>query len=275
MSPSTPQSETDRSGDPLFGLATGLYVAFLSVPPVILVVERLLTGDAGALYGTVLVTLTTVTGVGWWATGRWGGPVGIGDSTLRWLPAALGGLFAAGWFAGLPLTGVVGAVGFFFGLFAMMAGFALGVMVRTRYTDARLRDVLTEHEFRAGWPRRAQRRFRRLSLAAAAVTGVAFVAGLLANVEWLQLTGQILFPTVAGTVWWGDEQTYTVSAAGLEQRAPVARRLFDWDSFDGYSRTDDALVLHRRWWVDLRFALADLEDPDAVEATIARHLTAT
>jgi hypothetical protein len=273
MVPSTPLPATDRSDDPLVGLVTGLYAALLAVPPAVLAVERLLTGDAGVLYGTVLVTLTVVTGVGWWATGRWGGRiVGIGGSRRRWLPAVFGGVVAAGWFAGLRLTGVVGAIGFFFGLFAMGVGFALAVMLRTRHTDAVVGTTEIEREFSAGWPHHAQRRARRISLAAAAVTGVAFLTGLLADVEWLRLTGQVLFPAVIATVSWGDERTYTVSAAGLEQRNPVARQLFRWDDFDGYTRTDDALVLHRRWRVDTRFALADLDDPDAVEGAIETHL---
>jgi len=104
--------------------------------------------------------------------------------------------------------------------------------------------------------------------------GEAFVAGLLADVDWLRVAGQILFPAVIGTVSWSEERTYTVSTAGLEQRNPVARRLFRWDTFEGYTRTDDALVLHRPWRVDTRFALADLDDPDAVDAAIGQYLPA-
>jgi len=272
MSPSTSTAATDRSDDPLFGLVTGLYVALLAVPPVVLAVERLLTGDAGALYGTVLVTLSVVTGVGWSATGRWGGPVRIGGNLLRWLPAMFGGAFAAGWIVTLHNSGTTGVIGFAFGLFAMGAGFALAVMLRTRYTDAVVGATEIEREFSAGWPRHARRRAQRLSLVGAALAGVAFVAGLLTDVEWLRIAGQILFPAVIGTVSWSEERTYTVSTAGLEQRNPVARRLFRWDAFDGYTCTDDALVLHRQWRIDTRFALADLDDPDAVKAAIETHI---
>jgi len=273
MSPATTAPAVERTTDPLLGLVVGLYAALLLVPVAVLAVERLVTDSAGALYGAVLVALAVVTAVGWSAGGRWGDSlVGLGGSPLRWLPAVLGGAAATGWFATLHSSGTAGAVGFFFGLFAMVAGFALAVMCRTRHTDAVVGATATEREFSAGWPRRARSRARRLTVAAAVVTGVAFVAGLLADVGWLRIAGQILFPAVIGTVSWSEERTYTVSSAGLEQRNPVARRLFRWEAFDGYSRTDDALVLHRPWRVDTRFALADLEDADAVEAAVAGHL---
>jgi len=276
MSPSTESSVTGRSGDPLFGLVVGLYAALLLVPVAVLAVERLVTDDAGALYGAVLLSLTLVTAVGWSAAGRWGDSlVELGGSVLRGLPAILGGAVAAGWFATLHRGGTAGAVGFFFGLAAMVTGFALAVMLRTRHTDAVVGATATEREFSAGWPRRARRRARRLTGAAAAVTGVAFVAGLLADVGWLRVAGQILFPAVIGTVSWSEARSYTVTAAGLEQRLPVARRLSLWDDFAGYSRTDDALVLHRSWRVDARVALADLDDPDTVEAAVARYLPAS
>lgn len=274
MSPSTTAS--DRQSDPLFGLVVGLYAALLLVPVAVLAVERLFSGDPGVLYGAVLLALTLVTAVGWSATGRWRDSlVHLGGSVLRWLPAVLGGAVAAGWITTLHSSGAAGAVGFFFGLAAMGTGFALAVMLRTRHTDAVVGATATEREFSAGWPRRARRRARRLTGAAAAVTGVAFVAGLLADIGWLTVAGQILFPAVIGTVSWSEGRTYTVSPVGLEQRNPGARRLFRWDTFDGYSRTDDALVLHRPWRVDTRFALADLEDPDAVEAAVARYLPAS
>jgi len=275
MSTASPPSATGRAGDPLFGLVVGLYAALLLVPVAVLSVERLVSDDAGALYAAVLLALAVVTAVGWSAAGRWGDSlVGLGGSVLRVLPAVFAGSVAAGWFATLHSSGVAGAVGFFFGLFAMVAGFALAVMLRTRHTDAVVGATATEREFSAGWPRRARSRARRLTVAAAVVTGVAFVAGLLADVDWLRVAGQILFPAVIGTVSWSEERTYTVSTAGLEQRNPVARRLFRWDTFEGYTRTDDALVLHRPWRVDTRFALADLDDPDAVDAAIGQYLPA-
>jgi hypothetical protein len=71
-----------------------------------------------------------------------------------------------------------------------------------------------------------------------------------------------------------EPRPYVVTSVGLEQRLPVARQLFQWDDFEGYTRTDDALVLHRPWRLDLRLALDDLDDPDAVEDTLSRYLPA-
>ena len=76
--------------------------------------------------------------------------------------------------------------------------------------------------------------------------------------------GHLVSTRIGGWAW-----------SGLERRLPVARRLTPWAAFDGYSRTDDALVLHRPRRVDTRFALADLEDPDAVETALDRYLPAS
>lgn len=64
-----------------------------------------------------------------------------------------------------------------------------------------------------------------------------------------------------------------MTPVGLAVRDPVLLRLLRWSAFDGYSRTDDAIVLHRRRRVDLRFAIDHLDDVAGVEDAIARHLT--
>ena len=273
MVPSTMKTAPERSGDPVFGVVTGFYLALLVTPPVVFAVGEFVTADAAGRYVTAVVTGVVVLGLGWLTTERMDGLApSIGATRLRWALAALPVGYALAGFGSLEQTGSVGVVAFFFGIGAMAVGFVLGVMARTRHADAVLDGVERECEFRAGWPDAAR---RRLTYAAGAVTVVAavyFLVGIFTDRFWLQSVGQILVPVGIVSYTSAEPRTVTVSAAGLEQRAPVARQLMSWDAFEGYTRTDDALVLHRRWRPDHRFALADLEEPDAVETAIARHL---
>lgn len=263
----------ERSGDPLFGVVAGLYAALLVSPPVVLAVARLLTTDGGVLYGTLVATVAVVTSLGWLASERAGrGPVALGATRLRWALGIVPIGYALLGFASLGETGVVGLVGFFFGTAAMAVGFLVGVMARTRYTSAVLDGAETDCELRAGWPAAARRKMGYLTGGSIVVAGACFAAGLLTDRLMLQTVGQVLFP-VGIVLFTGTEpQRYAVTALGVEYRAPVARRLVRWEAFDGYTRTDDALVLHRPWRIDTRLALADLDDPDAVEAALARYL---
>lgn len=275
MLPSTLRAPPERRGDPLFGVVSGFYLALLVVPPVVFAVGRVVTADAAGRYVAAVVTAAVVLGLGWLTTERSAGLASrVGATPLRWALAALPVGYALVGFASLGRTGVVGVVAFFFGVGAMVVGFVLGVMARTRHTDAILDGVEVDREFRAGWPEAAK---RRLGIAAVVVTVAAalcFVVGILTDWFPLQAVGQILVPVGIVSYSSTEQRTFTVSEPGLEQRKPVARRLTPWDAFEGYSRTDDALVLHRQWRIDSRFALADLEDPDAVEAAIACHLPA-
>jgi len=275
MSHSTTKTAPERSGDPLFGVVVGLYLALLIVPPVVFVVGRFVSADPAGRYVTAVVTAAVVLGLGWLVTEHADGLAPrVGATRLRWALAAVPVGYAAAGFASLGRTGAVGVVAFFFGLGAMTAGFVLGVMARTRHADATLDGIDVEREFSAGWPDAAERRLGLVAGVVIAAAGACFVVGI--RIDWfpLQAVGQILLPVGIVSYSPAQPRTYTVSAAGLEQRLPVARRVVPWDAFEGYSRTEDALVLHRRWRVDTRFALADLNDPDAVERAIARHLPA-
>ena len=275
MSHSTTKTAPERSGDPLFGVVVGLYLALLIVPPVVFVVGRFVSADPAGRYVTAVVTAAVVLGLGWLVTEHADGLAPrVGATRLRWALAAVPVGYAAAGFASLGRTGAVGVVAFFFGVGAMTVGFVLGVMTGTRHADATLDGIDVEREFRAGWPSDAR---RRLGIVAGAVTvaaGCCFVAGVFTDWFPLQAVGQILVPVGIASYSSTETRTFTASAAGLEQRLPVARRLVPWDAFEGYTRTDDALVLHRQWGVDTRLAVSDLDDPDAVERAIARYLPA-
>ena len=275
MAPTRMKTEPERSGDPLFGVVTGLYLALLATPPVVFAVGRLVTSDGAVLYGTTVSAATAVVGLGWLTTARVDDLAPrVGATRLRWTLAVLPVGYALLGFVALDVAGVVAILAFFFGTGAMVGGFVLGVMARTRHAVTVLDDVETECEFRAGWPSAAK---HRLGLVAAAATALAFgcfLAGTFTDRMLLQYVGQLLIPVGLVSYTSAEPRTFTVSSAGLEQRLPVARRLVGWDAFDGYSRTADALVLHRRWRLDHRFALADIDDPDAVGAAIGRYLPA-
>jgi hypothetical protein len=275
MSHSTTKTAPERSGDPLFGVVVGLYLALLIVPPVVFVVGRFVSADPAGRYVTAVVTAAVVLGLGWLVTEHADGLAPrVGATRLRWALAAVPVGYAAAGFASLGRTGAIGVVAFFFGLGALTVGFVLGVMARTRHADATLDGIDVEREFRAGWPSDAR---RRLGIVAGAVTvaaGCCFVVGVFTDWFPLQAVGQILVPVGIVSYSSTEPRTFTASAVGLEQRLPVARRLVPWDAFEGYTRTDDALVLHRQWGVDTRLAVSDLDDLDAVERAIARYLPA-
>lgn len=274
MAPAT-RSRGDGGSDPLLGLVVGLYVGLLVTPAVVLAVQRAFAPGAGALYGWVLVTLTAATGLCWWAVSRRRSVlVRAGGSAGRWVAVtAPVGLVVLG-FTSLARTGAVGVLAFFFGLFAAIAGCALGVMTRTRHTDA-VTDGLGElAEWSAGWPKSARRSLSVLAGVVVLGSVALFLGGLTTGADGLRTVGHVLFPFGLVVLTIGQERTYVATAAGVEQRLPIARRLYRWGEFTSCSRTADAIVLHRRCRVDLRFAVEDLENPDAVAAVCTRHLPA-
>jgi len=275
MPPSNGRTLPERTGDPLFGVLAGLYVALLATAPAVVAVARVGSSDSATLYVTAIGTLAVVTGAGWWVVdARNGLAPRLGSTPARWGPAILGVGYAIGGFVALGSAGVVALLAFFFGAFAMVLGGVLGVMARSRHTAALVATADVDCEIEAGWPSAARKRLAVLALPFLLVGAVGLLSIYFRPENWLLSLGQLLLPVGISIFLQSEPRPYVVTAAGLEQRLPVARRLFRWDSFDGYTRTDDALVLHRSWRVDTRFALADLEDPDAVEATIGRYLSA-
>jgi hypothetical protein len=273
MPPSTAETAAEPAGDPLFALVVGLYVALLAIAPAVFAVARLVSGDPAVLYGTTLATVTVGTGVGWWATERFGSPPGrLGATRTRWVPGLVGLGYAFTGLLSLDWAGVVGVLAMFSGMGAMALGSVFGVMARTRYTDARLADSERHCVFTAGWPDAARNRLLALVLPLLAVGVAGFASVYVAPEFWPLTLAQLLFPVGIGLFMQSEPREYAVTAEGLEQRLPVARRLLPWERYTGYTRTADALVVHRSRWFDGRFALADLDDPDAVEAALARYL---
>lgn len=274
MPPSTVETASESSGDPLFALVIGLYIALLATAPTVFVVSRLVSGDPAVLYGTTIATVTVGIGLGWGTTERFGSlPHRLGATRARWALGLIGLGYAFAGLLSLDWAGVIGVLAMFSGMGAMVLGSVLGVMARTRYTDARLADSERHCVFTAGWPSAARNRLLAFVLPLWAVGIAGFASVYVAPERWPLTFAQLLLPAGIAIFTQSESREYAVTAEGLEQRLPVARRLLSWERYTGYTRTADALVVHRSWWFDSRFALEDLDDPDAVAAALARYLS--
>ncbi|QFR21145.1 hypothetical protein GBQ70_12050 [Halomicrobium sp. ZPS1] len=144
-------------------------------------------------------------------------------------------------------------------------------MARSRYVKTLLDAVDVDGEWTAGWPAAAKRRVEWLA-AVSMLAGVVTFAGGLAVGGQFWFPGQFLVAIGAAITGYGQSQDYAVTPAGITVERGGFRRFYEWSHFDGYTRTDDALVCHRPRRVDVRFALDDLDDPDAVEGILSRYL---
>ncbi len=282
--------QTPEQLDRRFSLVAGLYVAALLSPAIVLIVVEWLEviswpvalGSLGAV-GAVLTAAVT------WIVSRQGELVVCFDSAwVAVLIPAVGVLpmglyafraflfvaFAVSDLQAASAASLVGFIGFLLGLVATLLGSYLVVMARTRLANATVDDADSSVEWRAGWPQRA-----RLKLMVATLAVIVPLGGL---AVW-QLGSRAMttvLPGVIGLVFAlrsiVTERTYRATSAGLEQRRDgrwfVTRRLIPWSRFDGFSVTNDAIVLHRTVpYVDVR-CRRYLIDDEAVVAALEDHL---
>ncbi|MFC5367688.1 hypothetical protein [Salinirubrum litoreum] len=276
-------------------VVAGLYVAALVSPALTLAVAESLRlasellalgllGVVGILVTVVVTRLVTRRGeLVAWLHSTW---VGVLVPTVGILPL-LGyagdaflslAFFVSGLQAETAAT-LVGAVGFGFGLVACLLGSLLVTMGRNRLVAATVDtdeagDVAAE--WTAGWPRRARLGLLLVVFAVATpVVGLAvwrFGWQALMPLPALGVTTILVASTLAG------ERTYRVTPAGLEQRREtrftVARRLTPWSDFEGFTLTDDTLVVHRRsLHLDVRSSRWDISIADSnVVAALDAHL---
>lgn len=267
--------------DTFFGLVAGLYVAALVSPALLVTVAVWLTSDPALLYVGLLGIVTAVTGLAGWRVSRWRGLAeGLGRTSLAWLLPLLGLLSVGGYFAVATVIDAASGVaiaGFFTGMLAMLLGFGLLAMSRTRYAKAVVDEDTIELEFEAAWPERRRLWVMTVAVALLVASAVTLALRALGVIHWdVNLIG--FAPGIAGVALsLGTERTYRVTPVGLERRMPALRQFHAWDSFSGFSVTEDALVVHRRqsWRLDFRCARDDLADLDAVVATLEQHLDRT
>lgn len=132
-----------------------------------------------------------------------------------------------------------------------------------------------ELEWTAGWPR-----MRSFSVRIGALASVLAVA--VATWIWHeeQVTSVVLLvglPLVAALAYLDLDRMYRVTQNGLTFRrrlpgSPVRR--VPWEAFDGFSVTDDAVVLHRPFpHPDVRCARSDvIENEPAIVETLEAYL---
>lgn len=280
--------QSPESLDSRFGVVAGLYVAALLSPAVVLAVVESLDVQSGSLalglLGTVGAVVTAV--VAQYVT-RLGGLISWSNSTAIEVLAPTVGIipivgyyfqafvFVGLWAADLPADSaapLIGFTGLLLGLFASGLGSALVLMARNRLAETNVATV--EAEWSAGWPRRDR---LLVALGAVAVLGVA--TGLAVwQFGWVGVNaltvGGALFAPFSGLV---SERTYRVTPTGLEKRREtrifVSRHLLQWKRFDGFSVTDDAVVLHRPLRPDIRCSRLDIHtDEDRVIEALQQYL---
>ena len=260
---------TRRSLHP-FGFAAGLYLALLALP---LVFELLDLTGAAAQYVAVVGTLAVVTGAVWLTVARIDGAARrLGASRARWLSVVLPfGYIYAGY---ALLDGHNGAgLGYFVvGMSASLVGVALGMVARNRYFESVVAGAETQIELQADWPAVTQRRVRIVWVAGTVLAIGTLSAGFLLGLELLEMWIVLMLFLQLGQVG-SLNQTWLVSVSegGLVRESSLVTQVTGWDTVKRYTKTGDALVLHRSWRPDIRLALDDAAEPDAVEATIARH----
>ncbi|WP_324758537.1 hypothetical protein [Haloarcula montana] len=266
----------DRRTDGTFAFSLSLYVALLAVTPVVTATAVWGgVGDDAALYVVALLAIAVVTGLGWLATWRRTGlAVALGGSRARWLPPLLAGGYGISAILAAPAVGVLALVGFFFGLLAaVVPGMAMVFVARSRYTETLLAGAIEHESFTAGWPDRARNRLI-LAMLPVFIVGCVCLGAVFwfEHNSWLLSVGQFLLPAATMPFNRTQAHTYTLSDAGIGRSIPFGKTVTTWDRFDAYSSTDEAIVLHRRWDLDARFACDQLDDPEAIVETIDRFL---
>lgn len=176
-----------------------------------------------------------------------------------------------------PVTGApasLGPVSFV----TMLAFFpALAVLVtadnrRVARTTAGERPTV---EWTARSGKRFRRRWKRLYVALGVVLIVVpFAVGIATSYDAIGVTA-VGGAVLGQTIYIGRRQAYAAYDAGLvvEPEGALRATFVPWSRFDGFRLTDDELVLARPIpGTSLHCALADLDDPDAVEAVLAERL---
>lgn len=145
--------------------------------------------------------------------------------------------------------------GFVLGLAATALGSALVLLARKRVAIAAVDEDAINASWTAGFPRRL-----RLAIG----LGSAGLSIAIAAVGWLLSRGDtMILALVVGPfialASIGAERTYRSTPDGLEVRRSVSRQFLPWTHFDGFSVTDDAVVLHRPFpYLALRCSRVDI-----------------
>lgn len=155
---------------------------------------------------------------------------------------------------------------------ALLGGWVLATMGRTRYVRVTCGPAKPAVSWEASLPASAKRRRYGLGIAVLLLGTAGLVVGYV-----LEVTVPVAAAGGAGGALIGSaHQTTTLHAhgVGLEIERLLNRGLFRWDAFESYEVTDDELRLWRAWRPDIRCARAEIDDIDAVTDALDRHFDA-
>lgn len=269
-----------RRPDASFATVVGVYVALLVV----------------ALWG--FLGWTTVDGTGWPVDGvRVVGVIALvfgtivatrieglaerlGRTSWAWALVGMPFLFQVPLYAGTqmavrPASGAVTVTVLGSSFAAVIVGCLVVLMARNRHATWRLTDAALGARWSASWPARWRGRLAVLAGGFVVATGITVVVdsaltrGTSMALHWIALVLSIWI------VLTSRRYRYRATDRGLAVRSSsVSLHVFDWSAFDGYCRTDDAIVLSRPepWFPSIRCARSAIEDPEAVAASLDAHL---
>lgn len=270
--------------DVFYALLAGFYAAMVVTPAVVVGLDLWVTDGAGVLYLGLLGSVSIITVLVAAVTARLRGlPERIGATKLAWglvvLPLLGGvGCVALGALSPAVLGRGTTAVGFPTGALGMLSGVALVTKSRARYVDAVVGEPPVDCEWSASVRRSWRDRAPGMQYAVVVLLLAVFVASVVWRIERWYVAGPMLFVhlLLLQAPVPDHQRSYQVTPLGLERLGvAVAGRTFHfWDRFESFEVTDDALVLHWQSWCRpaTRFALADLDDPVAVEETLGQYL---
>ncbi|WP_424018121.1 hypothetical protein ACOZ4N_19955 [Halorientalis pallida] len=131
----------------------------------------------------------------------------------------------------------------------------------------------------ASWRARPPRRVARRQLSLYVLAGAPIVAGSAVGLLTLDAAFLIVGTALGGilTSWLNantQSRTYEAYPDGLVIDPDDFPKPVPWSRLSGYSRTDDTLVLHRRFRGPIRCSRGEIDDLDAVVRVLNRHLSA-
>ena len=276
---SSPALQSPDPPDTVFAFVAGLYVALLVAPAVVFAVAVAYPLGAAGLYVGLLAALTAVTAAGTVGVGRMNGIAErLGASPLARGLGVVAVLGAVGYGAaavGLdPSSGRVALwAGVVFSGLAIVVGLAIVAMSRTRYAKAAVDGDAVRAAWKAGWPQPLRTRLQVGAMALylggmALLFGGEFVG--LGAYEWL---GALAFVPGGAFMGWGQPRGYRLAPVGIERTNYVHRRLYEWDSFESFSVTDDAVILRRSGLrPSFRCWRAEIDDEDELIDALDDHL---
>jgi len=271
----------DGDPDPFFGFVVGLYAAVLLAPAATIGVAVAATTDAAVLFFAFLGVGVAVLAAGWRTANSEAAAVRLGGARGSWLLPTAGLAYAAvlaidDGVTG-PASGVVTGLSLIGTLGALVAGVGLVFAAHNRHAKAAIAGSERRVQFSARGPER-DRRLAKWGVGALMLGGtVGFAASLAVGLEPLRWLFHLMIGAGAGLAGASAERTYVVADAGVRVGTPVHKRVKPWASFDGYSLTDEALVLRRSGWSmrglrDVRLDRGEIEDLEAVTAVLDDHL---